>query len=117
MSCSSCCFLTCIQVSQETGKVKWYSHLFKSFPQFVEIHTGKDPTEAEKIKKRWQKCTEELCKKGLNDLDNHNGVVTHLEPDILEYEVKWALGSFTTNKSSGGAEFQLSYFKSLKMML
>ena len=113
MSCSSCCFLTCIQVSQETGKVKWDSQLFKSFPQFVEIHTGKHLTEAEEIKKRWQKCIE-LCKKGLNDLDNHNGVVTHLEPDILEREVKWALGSFTTNKSSGGAEFQLSYFKSLK---
>ena len=78
MSCSSCYFLTYIQVSQETGKVKWYSHLFKSFPHFFEIHTGKDLTKAEEIKKKWQKYTEELCKKGLNDLDNHNGVVTHL---------------------------------------
>ena len=65
----------------------------------------------------WQESTKELYKKDLHNPDNHNGVVTHLEPDILEYEVKWALGSFTTNKSSGGAEFQLSYFKSLKMML
>ena len=61
-----------------------------------------DLTEAEDIKKRWQEYTEELREKGLNYLDNHNGVVTHLEPDILEFEVKWALGSITTNKASGG---------------
>ena len=60
-----------------------------------------DLTEAEEIKKRWQEYTEELYKKGLNDLDNHNFVVTHLEPDILECEVKWALESITTNKASG----------------
>ena len=96
--------------------MKWYSHLFKSFPQFVEIHTGKDPTEAEKIKKRWQKCTEELCKKGLNELNNHDSVVIHLEPDILECEVNWVLASITMNKVKK-MEFQLSYFKSLKMML
>ena len=59
-----------------------------------------DLTEAEDIKKRWQEYTEELYKKDLNDPDNHNGVITHLEPDILEYEVKWALGSITTNKAS-----------------
>ena len=59
-------------------------------------------TEAEDFKKRWQEYTEELHKKDLNDPDNHNGVITHLEPDILEYEVKWALGSITTNKASGG---------------
>ena len=59
-----------------------------------------DLTEAEDIKKRWQEHTEELCKKSLNDLDNHDGVVTHLEPDILECEVKWALGSITMNKAS-----------------
>ena len=70
-----------------------------------------DLTEAENIKKRWQKCTEELYKKDLHDPDNHNGVITHLEPDILECEVKWALGSITMNKASGGHEFQLSYFK------
>ena len=62
----------------------------------------RDLTEAEDIKKRWQKYTEELYKKDLNDLYSHNGVMTHLEPDILEYEVKWALGSITNNKASGG---------------
>ena len=60
-----------------------------------------DLTEAEDIKKRWQEYTE-LYKKDLHDPDNHDGVITHLEPDILEYEVKWALGSITTNKASGG---------------
>ena len=59
-------------------------------------------TEAEEIKKRWQEYTEELYKKDLNDPDNRDGVVTHLEPDILECEVKWALESITTNKASGG---------------
>ena len=68
----------------------------------IKDRNGKDITEAEKIKKRWQEYTEELYKKGFNDLDNHNGVITHLEPDILECEVKWALGSITTNKASGG---------------
>ena len=61
-----------------------------------------DLTEAEDIKKRWQEYTEELNKKDLHDPDNHNGVITHLEPDILECEVKWALGSITRNKASGG---------------
>ena len=65
-----------------------------------------DLTEAEDIKKRWQEYIEELYKKGLNDPDNHDGVVTHLEPDILECEVKWALGSITT-KLVGVIEFQL----------
>ena len=60
-----------------------------------------DPTDAEDIKKRWQEYTEELYKKDLNDPDNHNGVITHLEPDILECEVKWALGNITMNKVSG----------------
>ena len=69
-------------------------------------------TEAEDIKKRWQEYTEELYKKDPNDLDNHDGVITHLEPDILECEVKWALGNITMNKASGGDGFQLSYFKS-----
>ena len=69
-------------------------------------------TEAENIKKRWQEYTEELYKKGHQDPDNHNGVITDLEPDILECEVKWALGSITMNKASGSDEFHLSYFKS-----
>ena len=61
-----------------------------------------DPAEAEDIKKKWQEYTDEVYKKDLHDQDNHNGVIIDLEPDILEYEVKWALGSITTNKASGG---------------
>ena len=74
---------------------------------------GKDLTEAEESKKRWQKYTE-LYRKGLNGLDNHNGVVTHLEPDILEYEVKWALESITMNKASGGDGIPVELFQILK---
>ena len=73
-------------------------------------------TEAEDIKKRWKEYTEELYKKSLNDWDNHDGVITHREPDILEGEVKWALGSITT-KLVEVMEFTLSYFKSWRMML
>ena len=72
----------------------------------------RDLTEAEDIKKRWQEYTEELYKKELHNPDNHDGVITHLEPDILECEVKWALGSITTNKASGGDGIPVSYFKS-----
>ena len=67
---------------------------------------SKGLTEAEEIKKWWQEYTEELYRKGLSDQDNHNGVITHLEPDILKCEVKWALGSITTNKASGGDGIQ-----------
>ena len=73
----------------------------------------KDLTEEEN-KKLWQEYTEELYKKGLNDLDNHNNVVTHLEPDILQCEVKWALESITMNKTSGGDAILLELFKILK---
>ena len=73
-----------------------------------------DLTEAEDIKKRWQEYTEELFKKDLNDPDNHNGVITHLEPDILEREVKWALGSITMNKASGGDGIPAELFQILK---
>ena len=76
----------------------------------IKKRNSKDLTE-EEIKKRWQEYTE-LYKKDLHDPDNHDGVVTHLEPDILECEVKQALGSITTNKASEGDGFQLSYFKS-----
>ena len=69
-------------------------------------------TEAEDIKKRWQEYTEKLYRKDLHYPDNHDGMTTHLEPDILKYEVNWALGSITMSKVSGGMEFQLSYFKS-----
>ena len=71
-----------------------------------------DLTEAEDIKKRWQEYMEELYKKDLHNPDNHDGVIIHLEPDILECEVKWALGSITIIKASGADGFQLSYFKS-----
>ena len=78
---------------------------------------GMDLTEAEDIKKRWQEYTEELYKKDLYDPDNHDGVITNLEPDILECEVKWALESIATNKARGGDGIPVEYFKSLKMML
>ena len=68
----------------------------------IKDRNGRALTEAEDIKKRWQEYTEELYKKDLHDLDNHDGMITHLEPDILECEVKWALESMTTNKASGG---------------
>ena len=73
-----------------------------------------DLTETEEIKKRQQECTEELYKKGLNDPDNHDGVITHLEPDILQCEMKWALGSITMNKASGGDGFPAELFQILK---
>ena len=73
-----------------------------------------DLTEAEDTKKRWQKYTEELHRKDLNDLDKNNGVITHLEPDILRYEVKWASGSITTNKASGGDGIPAELFQVLK---
>ena len=83
----------------------------------IKDRNGMDLTEAEDIKERWQEYTEELYKKDLHDPDNHDGVIPHLEPDILECEVKWALESITTNKASGGDEIPLSYFKSWKIML
>ena len=73
-----------------------------------------DLTEAKDIKKRWQEYTKELYKKDLNDPDNPNGVITHLEPDILECEVKWALGSITTNKASGDDGIPAELFQVLK---
>ena len=77
----------------------------------INDRNGMDLTEAEDIKKRWQEYTEQLYKKDLHNPDNHDGVITHLEPD-LEHEVKWALGSITVNKASGGDRIPLSYFKS-----
>ena len=80
----------------------------------IKDRNNKDLTEAEDIKKRLQKYTEELYKKDLHDADNHDGVVTHLEPDILECEVKWALESITTNKTSGSDGIPAELFKILK---
>ena len=80
----------------------------------IKDRNGMDLTEAEDIKKRWQKYTEELHKKDLHDPNNHNGVITHLEPDILECEVKWALGSIIKNKASGGNGIPVELFQILK---
>ena len=77
----------------------------------IKDRNGRDLTEAEDIKKKWQEYTE-LYQKDLHDPDNHDGVITHLEPDILECEIKWVLRSNTMNKASGGNRIPLSYFKS-----
>ena len=82
----------------------------------IKDRSGMDITEAEGIKTRWQEYTE-LYKKDLHDSDNHHAVITHLEPDILECEVKWALESITTNKANGGDGIPVSYLTSSKMML
>ena len=76
----------------------------------IKDRNGMTLTEAEDIKKKWQKYTEELYKKDPHDQDNHNGVITHLEPDILECDVKWALGSITMNKASGGDGIPVELF-------
>ena len=76
----------------------------------IKGRNGRDLTEAEDVKKRWQEYTEELYKKALLDLDNHHGVITHLEPDILECEVKWALQSITMNKARGGDGISVELF-------
>ena len=80
----------------------------------IKDRNGMDLTEAEDIKKRWQQYTEELYKKDLHDPDNHSGVIPHLEPDILECEVKWALRSISTNKASGGDGIPAELFQILK---
>ena len=82
----------------------------------IKDRNDRDLTEAEDIKKRWEEYTEELYKKDLHDPENHNGVVTHLKPDILEREVKWALGSITMNKASGGDGIPVELFQTQKMM-
>ena len=81
----------------------------------IKDRNGMDLTEAEDIKKRWQEYTEELYKKDLHDPDNHVGVITDLEPDILECEVKWAIGSKTMNKDSGGDRIPVELFQTLKV--
>ena len=80
----------------------------------IKDRNGMDLTEAEDIMKRWQEYTEELYKKDLHDPDNQDGVITHPEPDILEWEVKWALGSITVNKASGGDGIPVELFQILK---
>ena len=95
-------------------KIRDTKGIFHAEMSTIKDRNGMDLTEAEDIKKRWQEYTEELYKKDLHNPDNHNGVITHLEPDILECEVKWALGSITTNKASGGDGIPVELFQILK---
>ena len=95
-------------------KIRDTKGIFHAKMGTIKDRNGMDLTEAEDIKKRWKECTEELYKKDLNDPDNHDGVITHLEPDILECEVKWALGSITTNKARGGNGIPVELFQILK---
>ena len=88
--------------------------IFHAKMDSIKDRNGMDLTEAEDIKKRWQEYTEELYKKDLHDQGNHDGVITHLEPDILECEVKWAIGSITKNKASRGGGISAELFQILK---
>ena len=97
-------------------KISDTKEIFHSKMGLIKDRNCMDLTEAEDIKKRWQEYTE-LYKKDLHDLDNHDGVITHLEPDILECEVKWASESMTMNKASGGDGIPVELFQILKMML
>ena len=98
-------------------KIRDTKEIFHAKMGTIKDRNGMDLTEAEDIKERWQEYTEELCKKDLHDLDNHDGVITHLEPDILECEVKWALDNITTNKASGDDGIPVELFQIQKMML
>ena len=97
-------------------KIRHIKGTFHAKMGSIKDRNGMDLTEAEDIKKRWQEC-KELYKKGLHDLDNDDGVIIHLEPDILECEVKWALGSITINIASGGDGISVELFQILKLML
>ena len=96
------------------NKIKHIKGTFHAKTGLKKDKNGMDLTKAKDIKKRWQKYTEELYKKDIHDPDNHDGVITHLEPDILECEVKWALGSITTNKANGGDGIPVELFQILK---
>ena len=114
-----------MQEIEENNRMGKTSNLFKKIRDTkgtfhakmgpIKDRNGMDLTEAEDSKKRWQEYTEELCKKDLHDPDNHNAVITHLEPDILECEVKWALGSITANKDSGGDGIPVELFQILEV--
>ena len=95
-------------------KIRDTKGIFHAKMGTIKDRNSMDLTEAEDIKKRWQQCMEELYKKDLYDPDNHDGVITHLEPDILECKVKWALGSITTNKASGGDGIPVELLQILK---
>ena len=96
-------------------KIRDTKGIFHAKMGSIKDRNGMDLTEAEDIKKRWQEYTEELNKKDLHDLDNQDGVITHLEPDILECELKWALESITTNKAGGGGGIPVELFQILKV--
>ena len=98
-------------------KIGVIKEIFHARTSMIKDRNCNNLTEAEDIKKRWQEYTEELYKKDLHDPDNHDAVITDLEPAILECKVKWALRSITMNKASEVMEFQLNYFKSKKMLL
>ena len=98
-------------------KIRDTKGIFQAKMPTIKDRNGMDLGETEDIKKRWQEYTEELYKKDLHHQDNHDGMITHLEPDILECEVKWALESITMNKASGGDGIPVELFKSWKMML
>ena len=95
-------------------KIRGTKGIFHATMGTIKDRNDMDLTEAEDIKKRWQEYTEELYKKDLHNPNNHDGVITHLEPDILEREVNWALESITTNKASGGDEIPVELFQVLK---
>ena len=95
-------------------KIRDNKGIFHAKMGSIKDRYGMDLTKAQDIKTRWQEYTEELCKKDLHDPDNHDGVITHLEPDILECEVKWALKSITMNKASGGDGIPVELFQILK---
>ena len=95
-------------------KIRDTNGIFHVKMDSIKDRNGMDLTEAEDIKKRWQENTEGLYKKDLHDPDNHNDVITHIEPDILECEVKWTLGSITTNKASGDDGIPAELFKKLQ---
>ena len=98
-------------------KIRDTKGIFHAKMSTIKDRNSMDLTEAEEIKKGWQEYTEELYKKDLHDPDNHDSVNTHLEPDILEWEVKWALGSITTKKASGGDGIPVELLQILKMMM
>ena len=100
--------------TRDLNKIIDTKGIFHAMMGTIKNKKGMDLTEAEDIKKRWQEYTEELYKKDLHVPDNHNSVITHLEPDILEREVKWALGSMTMNKASEGDEIPVELFQILK---
>ena len=97
-----------------TSRNQRYQGIFHTRMGMVKDRNSKNLTEVEDIKKRWQEYTGELCKKDLHDPDNHDGVITHLEPDILKCEVKWVLGSIAKKKASGGNGIPVELFQILK---